>query len=165
MTDLTPEIIEEVYKTLLKWEVDEIGDIASETIIRMMERHSEEPIKDPLRWAKRTAHHVRRELFRSSIQGVSFDTTDGVPGSDDLEDDQKSKVKGSVREDMTRATTDDRDPESLAEQRDFLQKIDPNWREHLEEGVDFGFQNKIPRNERKVIQRRARALLKEGVIC
>lgn len=161
--------------------VEDAEEVTVEAITRMLEAHQEKPIDNPLHWARRAAARLwkdigrddRRHVSFEGVVGVSHDTgprmnadTDGVreerARSSKTRDFEKGKLAlpGNMREQMSEAVMEPRSPELITEQRDLLQKIDPDWRLHMEEGFDFSSGKKLDRNTRRQIQRRARALLR-----
>jgi DNA-directed RNA polymerase specialized sigma24 family protein len=191
---IDPKVIEEVYLVILaqlrssahKWRkpLADAEDIAVETITRMLERHEKEAIYSPLHWARKTAMHVWREFGRRQRKNVSYEGVKGQSlhggynestvdrGSGErvqrpTEPWERGKISISrhARYEMLDAVTDPRSPELLAEQRDFIQKIDPDWKAHMEEGFDFDRGKKLDRNIRRQIKRRAASLLGEKSSC
>jgi DNA-directed RNA polymerase specialized sigma24 family protein len=156
--DIDPKVIEDVYQTLLaslktwarSWNKNrgDAEDIAHETIIRLLEHHRKTPIKSPMNWCRVTASSVMRETWRADKRVVSSDL---------------SEAPEEARKTLQLSMMEMESPAALAEQRDFIQKIDPDWRVHLEEGANFsrGGKSNLDRNTRRRIQRRAMALLRE----
>jgi DNA-directed RNA polymerase specialized sigma24 family protein len=187
--ELDPKVVESVYADILSIfkgaakgqgrDVGDAEDVATETVARMLKSHQKEPINNPLHWARHTAANLWKDLGRTERRHISYDGVEGVSRDDGAWRRHEGEDKGQdivnkpehekrklfvplvIREEMAEAVTEPRSPELIAEQRDFLQKIDPEWRAHMEEGYDFGSKKKLDRNTRRQIQRRARQLLKE----
>jgi DNA-directed RNA polymerase specialized sigma24 family protein len=191
--DIDPKVVADVYQAIMidfrkaayaqGKQREDAEDVCNEAIARMLESHQKASIKNPLHWARHTAANLWRDVGRRDRKHVSYDGVEGVSrdqgtwriweGEDKGQDlitrepFEKGKVHPGhhVKAQMAEAVMDDRSPELITEQRDFIQKIDAEWRQHMEEGYDFGSGKKMDRNTRRQIQRRARALLKEGPLC
>lgn len=166
--------------------IEDAEEVATEAITRMLESHQKDPIENPLHWARRTAANLWKDMGRRDSRHVSYDGIEGisvdgqvagyygmgtVSGEEslayqrDTDTLHKSTARKAVKQEMAESVMEYRSPETIAEQRDLLQKIDPQWREHMEEGYDFRSGKKMNRNIRRQIQRRARALLREEPLC
>lgn len=163
--------------------VEDAEEVATEAITRMLEAHQSNQIDNPLHWARKAAGRLWKDIGRTARKHVSYEgvagvsrdeatwniagTKDGVredieekSGTPDFDKD-KLLMPHRIKDQMGEAVIETRSPALITEQRDFLQKIDPDWREHMEEGLDFSPGKKLDRNTRRQIQRRARALLRE----
>jgi DNA-directed RNA polymerase specialized sigma24 family protein len=189
--DIDPKIIVEVYNDVVSnykkasraqgRGTDDAYEVAQETVTRLLESHKKEPIREPLRWARHTAKNLWTDLQRRDQKHLSYDGVKGLSLTEGLtepivsganeEEHNKADNMGKrplpleVRVEMVDLVTETRDPATLAEQRDFIQKIDTEWEKHITEGFDFCRGGKMDRNTRRQIQRRARALLREGPLC
>ena len=149
-------------------------DTANETISRMLEADAQEPLREPLNWARLVARRIwvkdqTLENSNLSYDGVSSLDPDGTitsgserkaQGREAPTNKDKVKIRNSIRNQMAETVTNRRDPALIAEQRDLIQKIDPDWHEHLEEGLDFSREHKLAQDVRDKIRTRMRRLEK-----
>lgn len=166
MSDLDPKIVEEVYLiTLQKFrkaakaqgrDDADAGEVAAEAVTRLMEAHRKTPIEKPLNWALHTAGNLWKDLRKDDVRKIPYGAV-----REDV-DDVDPNINPLIAERITERLVEPRSPETITEQRDLLQKIDPDWEKHMEEGYDFTRKHEMDRNTRRQIQRRARALEREN---
>lgn len=161
---------------------EDAEEVANETILRLLESHQKNGIENPRNWAHKTAANLWKDIGRREKKHVSYSGVRGLSDNGEIDryraetdapgieqegyrlnfpSGHMEATRNSLREEMSLSLMDTRHPEIITEQRDLLQKIDPEWREHMEEGYDFKGGKKMDRNTRRRIQRRARALLLE----
>ena len=140
-------------------------DVIQETITYLLEASETRDIREPLNWCITAARHLwarvdRQEKKTMSLDNLAGSNAEGSLTSFDtpLSNDKMHNTFASLRQAASDRQEFTRDPADVTEQRDLIQKIDPDWREHIENGMDYTRGGKIAPETRDLILRRAKEL-------
>lgn len=161
-------------------------DIISETLQRLIEASEKETINNPAAWAETVWRNLWFNLLRRgkrfnmfSFEGTAGVTVEGGEGGvehavneagenvDDTNSHNRGKKRLKLRDrlDMIRVVTEYRDPSRIAEDRDKIQKTDPDWLTHMEEGLDGNRGSKMEPLLKKRLRYKWDKLCMEGHRC
>lgn len=159
-------------------------DMAQEVITLFLEQCREEHIEKPYHWCRlvalrrwvREQERIKAHLSYDGVVDVSVggDQTAKTTGNRDGQGELdfyrpdkvlKIKVPVAVKRLMVDRVTDNRDPATISEQRDFIRLIDPDWQEHMADGLDYTRGYKLSQRTRDAIRKRARRIQQEVNEC